>query len=324
MQLPPFDYHQPDTLEACLELLAADPEHTAPLAGGTDLLVNMKLGLTRPRRLVSLKRVPGWRELTVTEAGGLRIGAGCTLTELAEHPELATRFPALQQAIRSVGSRHVRNMATIGGNVCLPTRCWYTNQSDQWRECRLPCFKTEGDVCHVLKSSERCHALNSSDSAPALIALNARVTTAALDGGRDIPLAEFYANDGVDYTVLRPGELLTCIDVPPGGERSTFIKVAQRTGLDYAAGTIAAAVEGKRKIRAARLVVGAIGSWPTQLHQAASIVCAQGLTEAGIDAAADAARADLGEVNNLFSPSGYKRRIVRALVRRALEELKKS
>ncbi len=324
MQLPPFEHRQPDTLEACLEQLAADPEAAAPLAGGTDLLVNMKLGLTRPRTLVSLRRVPGLADVTVTDSGGLRIGAACTLTGLAEHPEIADRFPALQRAIRAVGSRHVRNMATIGGNVCLPTRCWYTNQSDQWRECRLPCFKTEGDVCHVLKSSERCHALNSSDTAPALIALNARVTAAALDGAREIPLADFYANDGVDHTVLRPGELVTCIDVPAGGARSTFIKVAQRTGLDYAAGTIAAAVEGKRKIKAARLVVGAIGSWPAQLHHAARIVCDQGLTEAGIEAAAEAARADLGEVNNLFSPSGYKRRLVRALVRRALTELKRS
>lgn len=315
MQLPPFEYLRPETLQEGLDWLAqAD---TAPLAGGSDLLVNMKLGLVTPSRLVNIRDLPGMQALGATADGGLRIGAGCNLTDLLENDRVAGRYPALADAIRAVGSQHVRNAATLGGNLCLPTRCWYTNQSDEWRESRQACFKTDGELCHVIKTSARCHALNSSDTAPALIALNASVILVNRDGERNIRMAELYQDDGVEFMALRAGELITAVLLPPASGASTFIKVAQRSGLDYAAGTVAAWFDG----RTARIVLGALASRPLIMKQAAEQITAGGLTGESIDAAADAVRADLGEVSNLFSPPGYKRRLAKSLVRRALVQL---
>ncbi|UCG73017.1 MAG: FAD binding domain-containing protein [Chromatiales bacterium] len=317
MQLPSFEYLRPATLREGLDWLSEPGTDTAVVAGGSDLLVNMKLGLVTPKRLVSICDLPGMQDVTEDADGGLRIGAGCKLTDLLQHETVTGNYPALADAIRAVGSQHVRNMGTLGGNLCLPTRCWYTNQSEQWRESRQPCFKTDGELCHVIKSSARCHSLNSSDTAPALIALGASVTLASRDGTRELPVADLYFDDGVDYMTMRPGEILTEIHLPPPTGVSAFIKVAQRNGLDYAAGTIAGWFDGA----AARLVLGSIGSHPVSLPKAADLVVAGGLGTKTIDAAADAARADLGEVSNLFSPPGYKRRLARSLVRRVLEQL---
>lgn len=315
MQLPPFEYLRPRSLSEGLDWLSA--ADTAPVAGGSDLLVNMKLGLVTPARLVSIRDLPGMQVVAASRDGGLDIGAGCNLTDLLEHRTIQRDYPALADAILAVGSQHVRNMGTLGGNLCLPTRCWYTNQSNEWRESRRPCFKTDGELCHVIKSSARCHALNSSDTAPALIALGARVTVVNRAGEREIDVANLYHDDGVDFTTLRPGDLLTSVHLPSPRGASVFIKVAQRNGLDYAAGTVAAWYDGE----AARIVLGSLGSRPLMMRTAADRVVADGLSPQAIEAAADAVRADLGEVSNLFSPPGYKRRLARSLVRRALEQL---
>ena len=318
MQLPPFEYHRPASLADALELLNEPGQESAAIAGGSDLLVNMKLGLVSPQRLVSLAGLPGMQSLVATDSGGLRIGAGCKLSQLLADARISENYPALAAGIRAVGSQHVRNQATLGGNLCLPTRCWFTNQSEDWRASRQPCFKTDGGLCHVIKSSERCHALNSADTAPALIALGASVSLAGPGGLRNLPLEDFYLDDGVDYTILKPGEILTDIELPAPRGVAHFIKVAQRNGLDYAAGSVAASYRDGR----ARLVVGSLVSSPRLLRQASEIISSQGLGDAAIEAAARAARADLGEVSNLFSPPGYKRRLARSLVEQVLRAIK--
>lgn len=317
MQLPPFEYLRPTTLQEGLDWLGAAGTETAVVAGGSDLLVNMKLGLVTPQRLVSIRDLPGMQEVRQDAQDGLAIGAACKLTDLLDDQRVTGGYPAIADAIRAVGSQHVRNVATLGGNLCLPTRCWYTNQSDQWRESRQSCFKTDGELCHVIKSSARCHALNSSDTAPALIALDASVTLAGPEGTRELAVADLYFDDGVEFIALQPGEILTEIRIPPSSGVSAFIKVAQRNGLDYAAGTVAGWFDGSN----ARLVLGSIASHPVSLQTAAGIVAAGGLDAQTIDAAADAARADLGEVSNLFSPPGYKRRLAKSMVRRVLQRL---
>jgi 4-hydroxybenzoyl-CoA reductase subunit beta len=319
MQLPPFERLRPESLSEALRLLNEAGNESAPLAGGSDLLVNMKLGLVRPGRLVSLDGIPGMRRLERIDSGGLRIGAGCRLSALLGESAIVDDYPALAAAIRGVGSQHVRNQATLGGNLCLPTRCWFTNQSEDWRESRQPCFKTDGELCHVIKSSARCHALNSADTAPALIALGAVVRVTSADGQRELSLQDFYLDDGVDYTVLKPGEILTEIELPAASGISAFIKVAQRNGLDYAAGSIAASHrDGQTKV-----VVGSLVSSPRVLAGVSEIISARGLNDESIAAAAQAARDDLGEVSNLFSPPGYKRRLVRSLVEQVLNHLRR-
>ena len=237
---------------------------------------------------------------------------------------VSVRYPGLVQAIRAVGSQHVRNMATLGGNLCLPTRCWYTNQSENRRGSQQPCWKTDGAICHVIKTAPNCRAIHSADSVPALIALSARVLLRSTQGERELPLADFYRDDGIDNNALAAGELITAVLVPPADLRSVFVKAAARTGLDYGYATLAGTLGGSNRApKSLLLVAGSVGTVPLVLRKSVAIILAEGLTEASIEAAADAARDDLGEVTNLYTPPGYKKRLVRGLVRRVLNELRR-
>lgn len=322
MQLPQFEYLKPASLSEGLALLAEHRADAKILSGGSDLLINMKFGLDTPRYLVSFNGLEELEAIDELADGGLRIGAACHLTDLVQDASIAARYPGLRDAIHSVGSRHIRNVGTLGGNLCLDTRCWYTNQSENWRSTRDGCFKTDQELCHVIKTSTRCHALNTSDTAPMLMALGAAVELSSAAGSREVPLLEFYREDGVHHTVLEPGELLTAVLVPRFDGRAVFSKLAQREGLDFAAGTLAVTVTGSNEApQSVRMIMGSIAAAPKALTGCETILLEQGLNDASIDAAAAAARDALGKVTNLFTPSGYKRRLVRNFVRETLAEL---
>lgn len=322
MQLPEFEYLRPKSLSEGLAALAEHGDDARVMSGGSDLLLNMKFRLDTPKYLISFNALPELQTIDELDDGSLRIGAGCTLTALAEHALIAQRYPSLRAAVVSVGSKHVRNAGTLGGNICLETRCWYTNQSENWRESRDGCFKTDNELCHVIKSASKCHAINSSDTAPVLMVLDASLVLANRAGERTVPIMEFYRDDGVDHTVLQPGEILVAVVIPPPRGRTIYAKLAQRTGLDFASGTFAAGVRGPvGKPEHVRLVMGSVGPEPKVLHDAEQIILGSGLNDASIEAATLAARASLGEVTNLFTPSGYKRRLVKALIKDALREL---
>jgi 4-hydroxybenzoyl-CoA reductase subunit beta len=323
MQLPEFEYIRPKSLAEGLAALAEHGQDARIMSGGSDLLINMKFRLDTPKFLVSFNAVPELQTIEPQTDGGLRIGAGCSLTRLANSDVLKEQYPALHAAIFSVGSRHVRNAGTIGGNICLDTRCWYTNQSENWRETREGCFKTDTELCHVIKSASKCHAINSSDTAPVLMVLDASVILASVDGEREVRMMEFYHDDGVDHTAMQPGEILVAVMLPPPQGRAIYAKLAQRDGLDFASGTFAAAIHGSNdKPEYVCLVMGSVGPEPKLLRESTQIILDSGLTDESIEAAALAARSSLGEVTNLFTPSGYKRRLVKALVKDALIELR--
>jgi 4-hydroxybenzoyl-CoA reductase subunit beta len=323
MQLPEFEYLKPDSLAEGLEALARHGKDATIISGGSDLLINMKFRLDTPKVLISLNSLPELQAIEAQSDGGLRIGAGCKLTQLAASDLLEEHYPALHASIFSVGSRHVRNAGTIGGNICLDTRCWYTNQSEKWRETRDGCFKTDNELCHVIKSASKCHAINSSDTGPVLMVLGASVILASVDGEREVPMMEFYNNDGVDHTVLNAGEILVAVTLPPPEGRAIYAKLAQRDGLDFASGTFAAAIHGSNdKPEFVCMVMGSVGPEPKALTESAQIILDSGLNDESIEAAALAARSSLGEVTNLFTPSGYKRRLVKALVKDALSEMR--
>ena len=323
MQLPEFEYLRPKTLAEGLAALAEHGPDAQIMSGGSDLLINMKFRLDTPKFLVSFNDVAELKAIESLPDGSLSIGAGCTLTQLADSEALKEKYPALHAAVFSVGSKHVRNAATLGGNICLDTRCWYTNQSESWRETRDGCFKTDTELCHVIKGADKCHAINSSDSAPVLMVLGAVVVLASAQGEREVPMLEFYNNDGVDHTALKSSEFLARVVLPKPTGRSVYAKLAQRDGLDFASGTFAAGITGSNEQpESVCLVMGSVGPEPKVLHESAEIIMNQGLNDATIEAAALAARGSLGEVTNLFTPSGYKRRLVKALVKDALNELR--
>jgi len=323
MHLPKFEYVRPRDRAHCLSLMAELRGRAAVMAGGTDLLASMGQRLIVPKVVIGLRWLDELRGVIFDDTG-ITIGAGTTLTALVENAELARRFPMLHAAIRSVASAHVRNVATLGGNLALPTRCWYTNQTEGWRQAREGCFKTDREACHVLAASHHCVATSSADSVPALIALGARVTLASTRGVRDVPLGEFYREDGAHPTGIEPDELITAIRVDASSARTAFTKVTPREGIDFGLGTIAVAIEGSnRRVRSATIVVNSIGSHPMRLRESENIVLEGGLMPETIEAATGVARAGLGEVTNLWSPAGYKRRLVRMLLARTLEEVRR-
>jgi len=325
MRLPRFEFLKPVSLEESLGLLEKYGGKARVLAGGTDLLVNMKYGVLRPETVISIKGIPDLCSISSEKDGQTIIGASVSLSELAGNSLIAGKFPAFQLAVRSVASKHIRNMASIGGNICLDTRCWYYNQSKLWRDARELCHRTGGKVCHAIKGSTRCHAINSSDTAPALIALDAKIEVMKKGQKRLIPAKEFYRDDGIRHTVLEPGEMVTSIQLPEGNgnSQSTFIKVSMRKGIDFATGSIAAALSVNGKgVSGVRLVVGSIASAPVLLEKASQLIIESGLTEKSIEKAAETARSELGTLTNLFTTAGYKRHLAEVLVRRALSEIK--
>src|ERR1700704_6497689 len=205
MRLPWFEHRTPKTLGEAARILAAEGPDAMLIAGGTDLLPNMKRRQMAPKILVSLKRVEGLK------GNGATLGAGTTLTESVRK----TEFPlGLRQAAHQVATVHLRNMGTIGGNLCLDTRCNYYNQNYEWRKAIDFCMKKDGDICWVATASKRCVAVSSTDTAPALISLGARVRLVSAVREREVAVADLYNNDGMEYLTRRPDEILTSIILP--------------------------------------------------------------------------------------------------------------
>lgn len=324
MLLPDHSYVKVDSLEECLERLRENGDKAMIVAGGTDVIFNMRLKLFDPEIVVSLRGLEELEKVEELADGGLRIGAGARLADLAENSVINARFPAFAESIRAVASTHIRNMATLGGNICLQTRCAYTNNSEQWREGLKTCYKTDGDICHVLKSSTKCHAINNADTPLALIVLGAVLTIQNADGARDLPIAEFYTEDGMDNTALQPDEVVTFITIPEVTDRTTFLKIAPRAGMDFSIAAVAARCDGSgADVSKVTIVLGSLGTHPIILDKPARIVSEQGLTDDAIAAAVEQVREELGELTNLFSRTVYKKRMANVLVKRALVALRK-
>jgi len=323
MLLPDHDYIRPASLSEALARLHEAGGRASLLAGGTDLIFNMRGMLQQPELLISIRRLPELGQVELLPDGSLRIGAGVRLTDLVAEALLADRYPVLADALRAIASQHVRNLATLGGNLCLDTRCWFTNQSEEWRAGRGPCLKTGTQDCHAVPGVPVCVALNNSDAAPMLIAMNATVTLARKDGRRELPLEDFYRNDGVRHTVLAADEMLTHVQIPPSSRRLVWIKHAARAGMDFAYGTIAAsALVEQGRLLEPRLVLGSLAPRPLVLQQPAAIIARRGSDDKSIAAATDALRGELGTLTNLYTPAAYKSDLARMLVKRALERLR--
>jgi 4-hydroxybenzoyl-CoA reductase subunit beta len=300
------------------------------VAGGTDLWPNMKRRNQKAATVISLMGVPelsgirGGHEDSagdsghgtngshgarparhgVSLAGGagaaagnppsssaaLRIGATTLLDTVARDPRIVTRYPALATAVASISSPPLRNMGTLGGNLCLDTRCTYYNQTEEWRRSIDYCMKEEGSICWVATSSPRCWAHSASDAAPMLCALDTSVRLAGSGGARELPLADLYRDDGIDYLTRRPDEILTEIVVPAraaaGRCHTAFWKLRRRGSIDFAVLSVAAAVwtDDAGIVTGARLYLGAVGSWPVAATAAAQLLIGQPLRALTSDA----------------------------------------
>ncbi len=327
LRLPVFGVSTPETIS---ELVAALEKSGARLiAGGTDVLPNLKHGLHSPQTLVRIDRVQEMQEVTWDEdVDELRVGAGVTLTQIAEDNEIGAVFPSFSQAAGLVASPLIRNMATLGGNINLDTRCRYVNQSEFWRSSIGGCLKSEGDVCHVVPKGRNCVAAMSSDTVPVLISLGARVRQVGPEGARELPLAAYFNSDGIAHTERKPGELTTQIIVPlpKTANRSHYVKWTVRKSIDFPLVSIAmhfqlASEELSSEIIGATICLGVLAAKPKVLKTSSLL----GLS------LADSATADkIGELcfkqgkplENVPYEADYRRLMLRVFARRAVLQMR--
>ena len=326
MRLPLFKYMAPKTaLEAAVILADHAPGEAMVMAGGTDLLPNMKRRQQTPRIVVSLAHVDELHH--ATNGNGMVLGAGLTLTELAADPRLKKHYAGLYQAASQIATPHLRNMGTLGGNVCLDTRCNYYDQNYEWRQAIGFCMKKEGTTCWVAPSSDHCLAVSSTDTAPMLMALDASVTlTSKQDGPRQLKLSDLYRNDGMNYLTRRHDEVLTHVLLPEAsGWKSVYWKLRRRGSFDFPVLSVAAAVKlgATGVVLEARIVLGAVASRPMAADDAALSLLGKSLgDDAVIAAAADAAFAHAKPMDNTDFVLHWRKRVVREFVTYALRELR--
>lgn len=321
-----FGYERVFDVAGAVALLGADPQARC-LGGGTNLVDLMKSGVERPARLVDVRELP-LDQIEFTQADGLRIGATVTNSDLAAHPEVRRRYPALAQAVLAGASGQLRNMATVGGNLLQRTRCGYFTDLAKPCNKRVPgsgCPAVEGEHHNhaVLGASAHCVATHPSDMAVALTAFDAVVTYETLDGPGELPFADFYLPVGDTphrETALPPGALITGVTVPadPVAARSRYRKVRERASYAFAIGSIAAALDVRDGVvREVRLAFGAVASRPWRAREAERALLGG---PADADAFAAAADAELAAADPL-PHNGYKVPLMRNLVVATLTEL---
>ena len=331
LRLPRFTLLEPRTVGEAVAMRATAGDDAAYVAGGTDLYPNMKRRQQTPRTVISLARIPELRVVTGTPERGMDLGACVSLSAIAADERLRQHYPAVAHAAHTVSTPLLRNMGTIGGNLLLDTRCNYYDQTYEWRKAIDFCMKRDGEICWVAPSSPRCWAVQSSDGVPVAVALGVEVTLTGVGGTRRIPAAALYRNDGIDYLAKEPGELLTTVHLPgsttdgePGVRwRATYRKLRRRDAFDFPVLGVAARVDlaGDGTVRAARIVLGAIASYPVEVPEAAEAIVGTRLDPTAIGAAADAAFRPAKPMDNTDFTLAWRKEMVRVHVQRALEDL---
>ncbi len=335
MRLPRFRYYGPRSVAEAAGILSDEGPEAMVVAGGTDLYPNMKRRHQTPKTLVGLRRVAaliGVRGATTAgrsgavsrggldRSGGMRIGAGTTLTDLERHAGLRDHYPGLHEAIRTISTPVLRNMGTIGGNICLDTRCNYYDQTWEWRRAINFCMKCDGDTCWVAPGSDICLAVSSSDSAPMLCALGARLHLQSRRGTRAIAAPDLFRRDGIRYLTKRPDEILTTIDLPPpDGWRSAYRKLRRREAFDFPVLGVAACLRFEGDVVAeARLWLGAVSMAPLEAREAQDALIGRPLTRDTMEEAARLAYPLAKPVDNTDFSLRWRKEMTRHFVLEAL------
>ena len=315
MRLPDFTLARPRTLAEATELAAGPGARI--IAGGTDLLPNLQRGLDAPRTVVSLERLPELRQIEISPAA-IRIGACVTVKKLIEETALPA---ALREAARSVGAPAHRNAGTIGGNLCLDTRCLYYNQSEDWRRSNAYCLKHGGEICHVAPKGKVCRAAFSGDLAPALLALQAEVEVFAKAGRRWMPLEKLYRDDGAKALTLVPGEIVAAVRIPQAGLRSGYAKARSRGAIDFplAGVAIALSLQGDT-VKALRVALTGTNSCPLLL-QGTEELAGRAADEALGKAIAKLVQKQAKPLRTTIGAADYRRQVAAVLARRLLARL---
>jgi 4-hydroxybenzoyl-CoA reductase subunit beta len=323
MRLPLFEFRAPRTLDEAARILDGEGAKAMPLAGGTDLLPNMKRRQQVPRTLMSLRHIETLRQMQLGDSGA-RLGACVTLSDLAAAPRLRNGLTALVQAASSVATPQIRNMATLGGNLCLDTRCNYYDQNYEWRKAINFCLKKDGTTCWVAPGSRKCVAVSSTDTAPALLALGGRVRLVSRAGEREVPLSELYRNDGIHYIRRRADEILAEVLLDSlHGWKSTYWKLRRRGSFDFPVLSVAAAARINRSgvVEEARIVVGSAASQPLIAGAAGHFLAGRELSHETIAEAASLAARIAKPLDNTDFDMTWRKKVTSVFVSYALREL---
>ena len=322
LRLPSFTYLQPKTLQEALAMKTDAGPDGMFVAGGTDLYPNMKRRHQDPKTVISLMGIP---DLSATERrnDGMTVGSCLTLNQLSVLPSFRP-YAAVASAARLVSTPLLRNMGTLGGNLCLDTRCNYYNQSYEWRKSIDFCMKKDGHICWVAPSSPRCWAVSSSDVAPVMVAIGAEYRLVGPQGERVVPAGRFYHNDGINYLTKQPDEILAEVRLPaPDSWSAVYHKLRRRGSFDFPVLGVAAWVrwDGK-KVADARIVLGGVASYPQEIAEAGAALRGVPLTDESIAAAADAAYHPAKPMDNTDFDLSWRKQMTRVYVTRALQELR--
>ena len=321
MSLPEFKLLHPRTVEDAVGHLASLATSIRIIAGGTDLIPSMRQKLFEPECVLDLRGVSSLRGIRPQPDGGVEIGALTTLRALERSDFLRQHYPVLTEAAATVASPVLRNMGTIGGNICLDTRCLWYNQSLTWRKGCGFCIKKDGDLCHVAPGGTKCWAVFSGDTPPALLCLNAEIEIASASGARRLPLQDFYTGLGDDYRRLQPGELVTRVFLPASsaGYRGVYRKLRVRGSIDYPLAGVAVVMKRcNGHVADARIGITAVNPAPLLVKGAGDLLAGRALTETLAEAVGDlAARTAKPLTTSALTPE-YRREMIRVFTKRAI------
>jgi len=335
MRLPRFEYIAPKTIDEAVSVLSERKDEAKVMAGGTDILVSMKQRVITPKYLVNLKEIEGLDYIEDGD-GHLRIGALTTLNSIEESKVIRERFPMLSDAAGYVGAPQHRYSGTIGGNICLDTRCWYYNQSHFWRKCRPVCYKLGGeeDNCNGFEVWEGfpsprgnvCYAVYSGDTAPSLIALGAEVKIKNSEGERVVPLREIFTGDGKKPFNLEPDDILTEVIIPnpPSYSSGVYLKLRWREAIDFPLVGVAVNISLDSKdgeCEGASVVIGAVAPNPIKVGIAEDILIGRKITDKEIEEVSEAAYNEANPLPNIGGCSPwYRKKMVKVLTKRAINK----
>lgn len=326
LHLPTADYYAPSSLSKACSILAEHGEEARVLGGGTDLLVACKLRNVTPIFLLSLSSISEMKGIHFHEGEYLKIGAMTSLHDLICDSAISDYYPALSQAAALVGTTQLQCMGTIGGNLCLNTRCIYYNQSESWRRSRDVCFKMGGHVCHVVPKGKKCYAVFSGDTVPALIALDAEVKLVSNAEERLVSASELYTGDGKEPLALKSGDLVSEIRLPPPtkNQSSTYLKYRKRGAIDFPMVGVAVRMDTSDDgiCTACRVVLSAVDSRPIEVPEARELLEGKAPTSDLIqEVAVQAEKRAHPVANTPGSTPAYRRKLAGILTHRALHQV---
>jgi len=321
LSLPEFKLLRPRTVDEATGYLAKYASNVRVLAGGTDLIPSMRQKLFEPRYVLDIRHIPELKGILRRIEAGVEIGALTTLTAVERSDFLRQHYPVLTEAARTVASPLLRNMGTIGGNICLDTRCLWYNQSLTWRKGCGFCIKKDGDLCHVAPGGSKCWAVFSGDTPPALLCLNAEIEIASPAGRRRVPLREFYTGLGDEYRKLNPNELLTRVFLPESSADylGIYRKLRVRGSIDYPLAGVAVVLKRSNgHVADAQLAITAVNPAPLLVKGVLRLLEGRPIDESVAEAVGDlAARTAKPLTTSALTPE-YRREMIRVFTKRAV------